>query len=150
MAYKGHYSPKNYKKYIGDPTKITYRSLWERKVMVEFDKNPNVIEWNSEGVIIPYYYPVDGQWHKYHVDFYVKYKTKDGNVRERLIEVKPINQCISPKPAKTGKQSRKYYSEAYVFAKNKSKWEAAKTYAASKNWEFIILTEKGVFNQDLS
>ena len=32
-SYKGKYKVINYKKYIGDPTTVVYRSLWERKVM---------------------------------------------------------------------------------------------------------------------
>ena len=41
-------------KYRGDPTKIIYRSLWERKFMIYCDANVNVLEWASEEVIIPY------------------------------------------------------------------------------------------------
>ena len=47
MAYKGKYKPKNRSKYKGDPTKIVYRSLWERRFMVYCDENPNVIKWAS-------------------------------------------------------------------------------------------------------
>ena len=35
MAYSGKYIPVNPKKYRGNPSKVTYRSLWERKLMVE-------------------------------------------------------------------------------------------------------------------
>ena len=54
MAYKGKYKPKYRSKYKGDPTKIIYRSLWERRFMVYCDENPNIIKWASEEVIIPY------------------------------------------------------------------------------------------------
>ena len=30
MAYSGRYQVKNPKKYLGDPTQVVYRSLWER------------------------------------------------------------------------------------------------------------------------
>ena len=56
--------PKNPSKYLGDPTKIVYRSLWERKCMRIFDENPNVIRWASEEMAIPYFSPVDKKRHR--------------------------------------------------------------------------------------
>ena len=52
-SYSGKFKPKNYKKYKGDPTKIFYRSLWERRFMVYCANNPKVLEWASEEVIRP-------------------------------------------------------------------------------------------------
>ena len=82
MAYKGKYKPRNRSKYKGDPTKIIYRSLWERRFMVWCDENPNVIKWASEEVVIPYRSPLDRRIHKYYPDFWVKTKKHDG-----LIEI---------------------------------------------------------------
>ena len=59
MSYSGKFKPKNYKKYKGNPTKIFYRSLWERRFMVYADSNPNIIEWGSEEIVIPYISPLD-------------------------------------------------------------------------------------------
>ena len=59
MSYSGKFKPKNYKKYKGDPTKIFYRSLWERRFMVYCDNNDKIIEWGSEELIIPYRSPLD-------------------------------------------------------------------------------------------
>jgi len=39
MAYRGKYNPINPKKYKGNPSKVIYRSLWERKLMVYCDMN---------------------------------------------------------------------------------------------------------------
>ena len=64
MAYKGRFTPSNFQKYKGDPTKIIYRSLWERKFMVWCDTNPNILEWGSEEFFIPYISPVDGRPHR--------------------------------------------------------------------------------------
>jgi len=72
MAYKGRFSPKNPKKYKGDPTNIIYRSGWERRVMVYVDDNPAIIEWSSEEIAIPYLCPTDDRWHRYYPDFVVK------------------------------------------------------------------------------
>ena len=74
MAYKGKYKPKYRSKYKGDPTKIIYRSLWERRFMVYCDENPSIIKWASEEVIIPYRSPLDKRIHRYYPDFWVKTK----------------------------------------------------------------------------
>ena len=54
MSYKGRFKPKHYKKYKGDPTKVIYRSMWELRFMKYCDKNPSILEWSSEEIIIPY------------------------------------------------------------------------------------------------
>ena len=58
MTYKGKFSPKNYKKYKGDRTKIIYRSSWELRFMKWLDHNNNVLSWGSETVIVPYKNPI--------------------------------------------------------------------------------------------
>ena len=71
MAYsflQGLYTPKNPKKYIGDLRRITYRSSWELHAFKWCDFNTNVIQWNSEEVVVPYRSPVDGRMHRYFVD----------------------------------------------------------------------------------
>ena len=73
MAYKGKYKPTNPQKYIGDPTIIIYRSLWERNCMIYFDGNPSILSWASEEVIVPYKSPIDGRWHRYFPDFVIKF-----------------------------------------------------------------------------
>ena len=52
MAYKGKYRPTRPYKYKGDPTKIIYRSLWERKFMQYCDSTTNVLEWGSEEIAL--------------------------------------------------------------------------------------------------
>ena len=69
-SYKGKYKVINYKKYIGDPTTVIYRSLWERKVMVYFDQRKDIKRWSSEEIVIPYRNPFDGKVHRYFPDFY--------------------------------------------------------------------------------
>ena len=73
MSYKGRFKPKHYKKYKGDPTKIIYRSMWELRFMKYCDKTPNILEWSSEEVIIPYR-GLDRRVHRYFPDFWIKYK----------------------------------------------------------------------------
>ena len=74
MAYKGKFSTfDNPQKYIGDTTNVTYRSLWERNVMRWLDSNPDVVEWVSEELFIPYEHPLIGGKAKYYPDFIVKW-----------------------------------------------------------------------------
>ena len=96
MAYGGKYKPKNISKYIGDPTKVVYRSLWERKFMVYCDETESVLEWGSEEIVVPYLSPIDGKWHRYYVDFIVRVKTHEGKIETKLIEIKPKKKCSPP------------------------------------------------------
>ena len=118
---------------------IVYRSLWERKFMVFCDKNPNVIEWGSEEIVIPYRSPIDGRFHRYYVDFYIKITTKSNEVKKYLIEIKPKKQTIPPPQEK--KQTKVWKDKALTFCKNKAKWEAAKEWCEDRQMEFLILTE---------
>jgi hypothetical protein len=139
MSYKGKYQPKNTQKYRGDVTNIIYRSLWERKFLIYCDTNENIIEYASEEIAIPYRSPVDGKIHRYFPDFYIKVKEPDGNIKKYLIEIKPHKQTMPPK--KPQRQTKGYIYEAYEYAKNQSKWEAAKEYCKDRQWEFKALTE---------
>ena len=100
MSYSGRFKPKNYKKYKGDPTKIFYRSLWERRFMVYCDGSASILEWGSEEVIIPYRSPLDNRVHRYFPDFYIKYKNKQGKIIREIIEVKPKKYISPPKKPK--------------------------------------------------
>ena len=139
MAYKGKYQPSHPRKYKGDPTSITFRSLWERKFMNWCDQNANVLEWSSEEIIIPYRGP-DGKPHRYFPDFYMKQRQNDGKIKRYVIEVKPLKQCSPPKKPK--RQTRGYMREAYEYAKNQAKWQAAKEFCDDRQWEFKVVTEK--------
>lgn len=145
MSYKGKYKPINPKKYHGDPTKIIYRSLWERKCMKVFDTNPNVISWASEEIAIPYRSPIDNKKHKYFPDFLIELKSKTGKIETLLIEVKPSKQTIEPEKPKSGKITKTYLTEMKSFVINKAKWEAAEIVCMQKGWKFKILTEKEIF-----
>ena len=143
MSYKGKYQPKNPHKYIGDCTKIVYRSLWERKFMVYCDTNTSVLEWGSEIVVVPYKSPVDKKWHRYFVDFLVKVKTKQGYSETSLIEIKPKKHCSPPEKKK--RVTKTYMRECFMYAKNEAKWIAAREYAENRGWKFIVMTEDTLF-----
>ena len=142
-TYKGKFSPKNPKKYAGDPTNIIYRSLWERKVMVYLDENVNVIEWKSEETIVPYRSPIDNRIHRYFPDFIVKVITKDGGTKTMMLEVKPKAQTKEPKIQ--SKKTKRYITEVTTWGVNQAKWKAAASWCADRNINFRILTEHDIF-----
>ena len=140
MSYSGKFKPKNYKKYKGDPTKIFYRSLWERKFMVYCDNNPAIIEWGSEEIIIPYRSPIDKRVHRYFPDFYIKYVNTRGQSIREIIEVKPKRQTLPPKEQK--RKTKKFLNEIATYAVNQAKWKAAEEFCADRRMSFRILTEE--------
>jgi hypothetical protein len=142
MAYKGRFKPKHPEKYVGDPTNIIYRSLWELRVMRYFDQHSSVLKWGSEEIIIPYRSPVDNRMHRYFPDFYVKTIGTDGKINTSIIEVKPAVQTREPK--KQEKRTRKYIAEVLTWGVNQAKWKAAEEYCKDRKWTFKIMTEKEI------
>ena len=84
MAYSGLYKPLYPKKYRGNPSRIVYRSLWEKKYMKYCDHTPSILEWGSEEIIIPYRSPIDNRVHRYYPDFYIKVREKSGKISRYL------------------------------------------------------------------
>jgi hypothetical protein len=140
MAYKGKYRIKNSSKYKGDPTKIVYRSSWEYKFMKYCDFHKRIVEWSSEEIIIPYYSPVDGRKHRYFPDFWCKIKQANGELKEFLIEVKPLKE--TKPPLKKARVTPRYLREVETWGVNSAKWKAAGVVCERKGWEFKLLTEK--------
>ena len=135
MAYSGRYTVKNPSKYDGDPTKVVFRSLWERQTFKWMDDNPNVIKWQSEETVIPYRCKTDNRIHRYFMD--IKMVTKD---KTFLIEIKP--KCQTKPPKEPSRKTKRYITEVMAYVKNTSKWETAESYAADRGWEFVIWTEE--------
>lgn len=144
-TYKGRFSPRYPEKYKGNPTNIVYRSSWELRFMGYLDKNPNVLQWASEELFVPYKSPLDGKWHRYFPDFIVRMRDREGKTVVKMIEIKPRSQSVPPEVRKDGQQiTKKYLREVATYGINNAKWEAAKEFCADRNWEFVVLTEKDV------
>jgi hypothetical protein len=129
-TYSGKYKLKRPEKYKGDPTKVQYRSLWERNAFRYLEKHPKVKWWNSEETVVPYICGTDKKPHRYFVDLTIRFM--DGATI--LVEIKPHGQTQPPK--------RKNLNEALTYIKNTSKWKYAKRYAENRGWRFEIWTEK--------
>jgi len=142
-TYKGYFKPTNPNKYRGNPQNIIYRSRWEYLVMDRFDKDPNVVSWGSEEVVVPYKSPIDGRFHRYFVDFIVTVINKEGVKETSLIEVKPLAQTRPP-VIQENKRSRRYINEVMTWGVNSAKWEAAKEFCKDRGWKFLIFTEKEI------
>lgn len=144
MAYKGFFRPRNPEKYKGDPTNIVYRSRWELMCMMRYDEHPDVIEWGSEEISIPYISPLDNRIHRYYPDFFVKKRDPDGNIVYDLVEVKPFKETQPPviQEGNKAKRNRRYINEVMKWGVNSAKWKAAENYCADRGWNFIKITER--------
>ena len=135
-SYKGLYKPTHPKKYVGDPKKIVYRSLLERRFMRYCDLNQDILYWASEELPIRYFNPIDKKFHRYFPDFVVKTSKQ----KKYMIEVKTSRQIGKPNPGK--KNTKSYMRESFEYIKNQAKWQAAKSYCEDNDLEFKIISEK--------
>ena len=139
---KGLFRPKNKNKYIGQKHP-GYRSSWELYFFQWCDRNPNVLEWASEAVIVPYISPLDNKVHRYFVDNILILKEGSKNVKY-LVEIKPYKQTIPPNATRRKKRETLLHEQA-TYEVNKVKWEAASEWAKKNGYKFIIITEKELF-----
>jgi hypothetical protein len=136
-TYKGKYQVKNPEKYKGNPNNVVFRSSWELKFFNYCDKNPDILQWASEEpfMVVPYKSPIDGKWHRYFPDVWIK--TANDTF---LVEIKPFKETQEPK--KRSRVTKKYLYEVKTWGINSSKWKAAQDFCADRKWKFKIITEK--------
>ena len=153
MPYKSIFKPNNPQKYVGkNLSSIIARSNLERVFMKWLDNNPDVIEWCSETIKIPYKNPIKeikGDKREinatYYPDFYMKYKNKNGDIEQALIEVKMREETQPPRVPK--KMSRVYKAKVATYMINEAKWKAAKAVCEKVgNIKFMIITEDYIKN----
>lgn len=135
----GKFTLKNPEKYIGNKTP-TYRSGWEFTFMRFCDENPNITQWASEAVKIPYRNPLTGKQTIYVPDFFIAYADKTGRQKVELIEVKPSNQALKEKLGKS-----KHNQAHWII--NQAKWEAARAWCKQQGITFRIVTEQDIYHQ---
>lgn len=136
---QGIFRPLNPEKVVGSKA-IRFLSSYELKFMRFADKNPNVVKWGSENIIVPYVSPIDRKVHRYLVDNFILLKTNNG-LMKYLIEIKPIKQTLPPSTKNRKKKSTLIY-EQVMYAVNQAKWAAAKAYAEKHGFKFLILSEE--------
>lgn len=138
------YTPMFPQKYKGRYPIIS-RSSWELQFMKWCDANPNILQWSSESIKIPYLDPIKRKQRRYYPDFWIKVKDKDGNIVKYIVEIKPHKESVPPKPRGKTKKARKYDMKAY--AMNQAKWKAANDYCRKMGMKFKVLTEKELFGR---
>ena len=146
---QGYYKLDNPDKYIGDPTKIIYRSSWEYRFCKYCDNTADVLKWSSEPVGIPYLHPLDNKLHTYYVDYYMRLK-KASNYEDIFAEVKPKASLIKPVLEGQKITTKKLKNHNYALKTwliNRAKFSAAKLYAEQKGSRFILVTEDFLFGK---
>ena len=140
--FQGYFKVIHPEKYNGrDVTKVRYMSSWEFALMRRLDHSSKVISWSSESTIVPYSDPVTGKFKRYFPNFLVTLREKNGKSSTWLLEVKPLHQTKQPRRGEK-KSEKKFLTEAFTYARNLAKWEAAKRYADKKGYIFQLVTEK--------
>ena len=147
MAYSGRYTLQNPSKYLGKkPNEIIWRSTWELKMFKWLDTCDAVIGWVSEEIRIWYRSPLDGKKHRYYPDIFMKIRTRTGEIKQYLIEIKPHRERMNvEKPISVQKKTKRTLRESATAAVNYAKWEAAKEAVKGTGIEFMVLTEKELF-----
>lgn len=140
---QGRFLPKHPSKYKGNVNNVVYRSSWELSFCQFLDNNPNILEWSSEEIAIPYIKPTDGRVHRYFPDYWIKFRNKQGKMVQEIIEIKPSTQTRAPR--RTGKRKKQQLYETITYAINVSKWKAATEFCNKYNMKFRLLTEKELF-----
>lgn len=140
---QGYFTPINLKKYVGKYP-IIYRSSWELKFCHFCDNSEDIVLWSSETFEIKYFNILDQKYHKYYPDFYVKKKINEDTFIEFIVEIKPSSQLKKPEYPKS---NRKKVLESYRYACNTyitniCKIDALKKFAESRNYKWVLLTEK--------
>jgi len=101
------------------------------------------LEWSSEEVSLNYYDPTTNRIRRYFPDFLIKVRESNGTIKKYMIEIKPKKQTTPPPKPK--RQTKRYLQEAYEYAKNQSKWAAAREWCADRGYEFKVFTENELF-----
>jgi hypothetical protein len=138
----GQFIPKFPEKYIGKYP-IQMRSTWERRFARWLDKNPNVIEWSSESIAIPYYNPVYKKTKRYFPDFFMRMKNVEGDVKSFIVEIKPLKETRIPERGLKKAKTRIYEERTYLV--NAAKWKAADIFCKKMGFEFKVITERELF-----
>lgn len=133
---------------MGDPTGIVYRSSFELRMMQWLDTHPEIVKWSSENIAISYVSPVDGRYHRYFPDMFVRKKDADGKLQSLIVEIKPKVQTIPPQLVEGTKKSRRYMKEVMTWAINSAKWEAAQRYCEERKWTFVVMHEDHLFGKN--
>lgn len=119
---------------------VQFKSSLELQSIRYCDANPHVVHWSIEPFHVKYIKPTDGKVHRYFIDLFIEFSSKD----KFIVEVKSKGETIPPKkPQKnTQKAIMNYQKAIQTYSINSAKWLAATEFAIQNNMRFIILTEE--------
>lgn len=155
----GNYIPKYKDKVLklNNQGGIYYRSSWEKKIITWLDNKPEIVQWGSECLRIPYQmtHVNEGTMkikeHSYYPDFFYQIKLSNGSIKSVVAEVKPkadYNDAIMFSEGKFDIPQnitlKKLQSLEYRFKmgqKNYEKWQTMIKWCDLKGYDFIIITE---------
>jgi hypothetical protein len=120
----GRFKPRQHHKLLNKGKAVTYRSMWERKVMLYCDRSTAVLKWGSEVVGIRYHDSTKDKWRTYYPDVLIVYRDEHNRINHKIVEIKPASQCS--------------------WQINRDKWLAARQYCDSMGYIFQVLTEKEI------
>jgi len=153
--YEGRFNPINKEKYLGDVNNIIFRSSWELSFARFLDRNPNILKWSSESIVIPYLKKTDNKIHRYFPDFFLMYKNKNGEVISEVIEIKPRKEMIPAMvilesdfkrmPSDKSKNPKTRLYNKMTALVNASKWKYALEYCEKRGIKFRVICETELF-----
>ena len=155
---QGNYVPKNKDKVLklNNNGGVYFRSSWEKKIMTWLDLNEKIIKWGAECMKIPYQMThfdngdTKVKEHCYYPDFYYEMRLQNGDLKQVVVEVKPmkeynmvlaLNEGRLSVPEDKGKKLKNFEYDLKMAYKNKQKWETMINWCKLKGYEFIIITE---------
>ena len=103
------------------------------------DEHPNVYQWASESIKIPYRHPFTGKYTVYVPDFFIVYQDKNGKKHAEMVEVKPMSQTRMDAAGKSLAKKKQVVV-------NMAKWEAANSYAKQRKIRFRVVSEEQLFH----
>ena len=137
---QGIFTPTHPEKYVGkNINNITFRSSWELTLMNKCDTHPNILQWSSECMSIPYKNPLTGKNTFYVPDFLIVYIDKNGKTHSEMIEIKPLAQ-FDMKYAKTR-------TDMLAVALNMAKFQAAQAFCRKHGIMFRVMSEFDIYGQ---
>lgn len=118
--------------------KIIYRSGLELQFIQFCESCPQVLQWGSEPIAIPYFNRLKNHMSTYYPDYIITIvktnKDNEKHVEKCIIEIKPYNQTIKPT-----EQDSRWAKETWIT--NVDKWKAAQQFAEKHNMKFMIVNE---------
>lgn len=144
---QGYYRVLNIDKYVGDLTKVIYRSSYEKTFYHSLDTDPIVILWcvEPQQLRIRYWNPVKRKWSYYYPDAFCVKKVGEQEIK-CLLEIKPkskLNKPLQPNTRDSKKIAsfkRKMDEYNVIDAKRK----AAVAFCKIRGFEYVFITERTV------